>query len=894
MSSADATQDRRPDPDRLLRQVQAEEARTKRGRLKIWFGASPGVGKTYAMLEAAWRASAEGASPLIGWVETHGRRETAELLGDMARLPPRPIEYRGRTLHEFDLDAALAQRPPWILVDELAHTNAPGSRHAKRWQDVEELLQAGIDVDTTLNVQHLESLNDVVAQITGVRVAETLPDEVFERADEVELVDLPAELLLERLREGKVYRGDQALRAESGFFKRGNLLALRELALRRVADRVGADVLAWRAEQGIRRTWASSERILVCIGEDQNAVRLVRAGHRMATGLRAAWMAAHVETPAQLVRSEAERERVLDALRLAESLGAEARSLSGEDRVQAVLDLARLRNVTRILVGKPRRQSWWLAWRASMLDRLLRESNEIEIVASAGDAPPNTEPRPHVRGSRRALAQQLGRAALVVAAATAVGYGLYDGLRLELTEVLMSYMLAIVFTATQYGRVPALCASVLSVLLFDFCFVKPRHSFAVGDSRYVLTFLSLLVVGWVISTLTDRVRGQAEFARERERRSSALYALVRDLGRTQQPAEVARLSAHHLAAVCEGRVDVYLPDASVDADEPGVVRWVQDNGRPAGRGTETLPGSKRHYMPLRSGARVLGVAATPGARELEDPAALLVVEALCEQTAVVLERMQLAEEARRAESRARTEELRNSILSSISHDLRTPLATITGTASMLMTDGEKLPPMLRYDLAQGVFEEAERLNKLVGNVLDITRLEAGAMRIRKEWVPLDEVVGSALRRVEPRLAGRSIDLELPPTLPLVPMDEVLIEQVLVNLLENALKYGAPGTPITIAARAEPGAVFVSVSDRGQGVPAAQRERVFDKFFRGDSSGQEGVGLGLAICRGILAVHGGSIELADRAGGGSEFRFRLPIDGAPAPPPSESAEAEAPR
>jgi two-component system sensor histidine kinase KdpD len=905
MSPAEQDPARRPDPDELLRRVQAAEAKEQRGRLKIWFGASPGVGKTYAMLEAARREHAAGRAALIGWVETHERAETAAQVADLPRLPPRRVEYRGRTLEEFDLDTALARRPAWILVDELAHTNAPGSRHSKRWQDVEELLQAGIDVDTTLNVQHLESLNDVVAQITGVRVSETLPDEVFERAEEVELVDLPAELLIERLREGKVYRGEQAVRAESGFFRRGNLLALRELALRRVADRVGADVLAWREEHGIRRTWASSERILVCIGADATAARLVRAGHRIATGLRAEWIAAHVETPADLLRRDEERENVLDALRLAESLGAQAVSLSSEERAEAVLDFARDRNVTRILVGKPGRRPWWQPWRRSMLDSMLRESAEIEIVASSGDDE-HVEPQARARARLRrpANAKDHGRAVLVVLGSTLVGWLLFQ--RFDRTEVLMAYLLGIVFVATQYGRGPALLASVLSVVAFDFCFVPPYLSFAVGDSRYLLTFVSMLVVGWVISTLTERVRRQAAFARERERRSAALYALVRDLGRAESHADVARLAAQHMGAVCEARVDVYLtdergqialatarPGEPIEGEEPGVVRWVYDNGRPAGRGSETLPGSRRHYRPIRAGARVFGVAALPGGLELDEPAALLVVEALCEQTAVVLERLQLADDARRAELRARTESLRNSILSSISHDLRTPLASITGTASMLMQDGESLPPMLRYDLAATVFEEAERLNHLVGNVLDITRLEAGAMRVRKEWVPIDEVVGSALRRVERRLGSRQVELELAPDLPLVPMDEVLIEQVLVNLLENAIKYGDSRAPITLRAQADAQHVVVTVADRGPGVPEEQRERVFEKFFRSDTSGQEGVGLGLSICRGILAIHGGSIEACERSGGGAEFRFRLPVDGAPQAPPVEPADSAEP-
>lgn len=890
----------RPDPDALLARVTEEEARQRRGKLKVFFGAAAGVGKTYAMLEAARAQRADAVDVVVGYVQTHGRVETDALLEGLELLPPRIVEHRGATLREFDLDGALARRPALILVDELAHSNAPGSRHAKRWQDVLELLDAGIDVYTTVNVQHVESLNDVVAKITGVVVRETVPDSVFEQADEVELIDLPPDDLLERFREGKVYMPDQAQEAIRNFFRKGNLIALRELALRRTAERVDAQMRVYMREHAIAKVWPAAERVLVCVGPTLESARLVRAAKRMADRLGAEWIAAYVETPAQLRLPPEGQDRVVQTLRLAEQLGGQTVRLSGQRMSEEILAFARARNVTKIIVGKPTRGLWKRIFIGSIVDALVQGSGDIDINVISGEREDATPIAPIRRRASATEGWAYGRAMAIVALATALAWLMFPFF--ELANLIMVYLLGIVVVAMRHGRGPSLLASVLSVAAFDFFFVPPYFTFAVQDSRYVFTFAVMLLVGFVTSGLTVRIRAQALAARYREQRTAALYAISRELASTRGVDQLLAIAVRHISEVFRSQVVVLVPDASgrlapwsggqyeMDANELGVGRWVYEHRQLAGLGTNTLPGASALYLPLlgsRGPAGVLGVRpADP--RALDSPEQQHQLETFANQTALAIERAQLATEAQEAEVRIETERLRNSLLSSVSHDLRTPLATITGAVSTILENGVRLDETTRRELLESARDEAERLNRLVQNLLEMTRLESGALQLRKEWHPLEEVIGAALSRLGKRLGGRRVTTRVPPNLPLVAIDDVLIEQVLVNLLDNALKYTPPGSPIDILATATDRAVTVEVADRGPGLPAGEEDKVFEKFHRGRPSGDRGAGLGLAICRGIVQAHGGRIWAQNLPGAGVAFLFTLPLG--EAPPVSVPADA----
>jgi two-component system sensor histidine kinase KdpD len=888
----------RPDPDALLARVKEEEARQRRGKLKVFFGAAAGVGKTYAMLEAAREAKADGRDVVVAYIETHGRAETDVLLEGLDTVPPLRIPYQGVTLREMDLDAVLARRPAVALVDELAHTNAPGARHAKRWQDVMELLDAGIDVFTTVNVQHVESLNDLVAKVTGIVVRETVPDSVLEQADEVELIDLPPDDLLERLREGKVYVPAQAEEAARNFFRKGNLIALREMALRRTADRVDAQMRTYMREHAIPRTWPVAERLLVCVGPSPYSAQLVRAAKRMADRLEAEWIAAYVETPAHTRMTPEARDRVVQTLRLAEQLGATTVTASGARMSDEILALARARNVTKIVVGKPARALWKRIVLGSIVDALVEGSGEIDVyVISAEREEGGAAP---VR--RRTLAtdwRTYAGASLVVAAAT--GLAAIMAPRFELANLVMVYLLGVLVVATRFGRGPSLVASVLSVAAFDFFFVPPRFTFAVSDTQYLVTFAVMLAAALVISDLATRIRAQADSAREREQRTAALYAMSRDLGRARAVPEIVGTAARHVAEVFATEVAFLLPGpdgvlvlqsgtaASFDPDasDRAVARWVFEHRQPAGLGTSTLPGARALYLPLVASRGALGALGVRPAdpHAFDAPDQLHQLETFANQTALALERAQLAGEAQQAELHMEAERLRNSLLSSVSHDLRTPLAAITGAATTLLTDGTQVQDSVRRELLESVRDEAERLNRLVHNLLEMTRLESGALKLRREWHSMEEIVGAALRRCSHILAGRRRDVRVPPDLPLVDMDDVLIEQVVINLLDNAAKYTPAGSPISVTVTGDPERVIVEVADRGPGLPAGSEERIFEKFYRSGTAPGRGAGLGLAIAKGIVEAHGGRIWAHTLPEGGAAFFFSLPITG---PPPSVAA------
>ncbi|MFN8505278.1 DUF4118 domain-containing protein [Kouleothrix sp.] len=897
----------RPDSDAILDQMRQETHAPARGRLKIFFGAAPGVGKTYAMLSEAREKQAAGADVLAGVVETHGRAETEALLQGLALLPRREIAYHGIVLREFDLDAALARRPQLILVDELAHSNAPESRHAKRWQDVAELLDAGISVYSTVNVQHVESLNDVVAQITGVTVRETVPDSILERADEIELVDLPPDELQERLREGKVYVPQQADRAIKSFFRKGNLIALRELALRRTADRVDEQMRSYRRDQAITAVWPAQERVLVGVHAGATASRLVRTGRRMAMQLRAPWYVVYVEAPAELRLPASAQDEVLQALRLAEQLGAEVATLSGEHVVDELLAFARTHNVTKIVVGKPRRPRWRERLFGSLVGTLIRQSGEIDVYVISEEP----EPAPTRLRAPEEPAGWNGYLASIAVLVLITGLGylarvLYPSF--AEANVIMAYLLAVMAVALRYGRGPSILAAVLGVLAFDFFFVRPFLTFVVSDTQYLLTFAALLFVALVVGTLTVRLRQQADAARQRERRTAALYAMSRDLANVREAAQLLRAAVRHLHETFESQVVLLLPcgparrlqpwgDVSgwwredveqrmvfvPDARDVGVAQWVYDHGQIAGMGTTTLPASQALYLPLlgvQGGVGVLGLKPAQPQRVIA-PHQRHLLETFANQIALALERAQLADEAQRQRVQAETERLRSTLLSTISHDLRTPLASITGAASVLADQEAMLPPATRQELALAISDEADRLNRLVTNLLDMTRLEAGAVRVVKEWQPLEEVIGTVLQRLEQALRDRPVAVELPPGLTLVPLDGALIGQVLANLLDNAAKYAPPGSPIAISATSGPREVLVAVADRGAGIAPGDEQRIFEKFYRGQgSAGAAGAGLGLAISHGIITAHGGRIWAENRPGGGTVIRFTLPLEGTP--------------
>ena len=882
----------RPDPEALLRRLHDEEARSRRGRLKVFLGASPGVGKTFSMLEAARATKADGLDVVIGIVETHGRAETARLVEGLDVLPRQKVEYRGTRLEEFDLDAAIARRPALLLVDELAHTNAPGSRHAKRWQDVDELLKRGISVYTTLNVQHIESLNDVVAQITGVQVRETLPDSVLELADEIELVDVTADVLQQRLREGKVYVPEQASRAIEQFFRKGNLIALRELALRRTAERVDAQMRGYMAERGIRETWAATERLLVCIGPSRTAVRLVRATRRMAARLHAEWVALHVETPRDQRLSPADREEVLRALELAELLGGRTVTVSGQSVADEILAYAQAHNVNRIVVGKPERSRWrdWI--QGSLLNALVRRSGAIEVLAITGeeDGEPSRAPlaRPSTWGEYAA-------AAAITLVPTAIGLLLRaSGAELATIDAAMVYLLGVVVVASRYREGPAVFASLVSIALFDFCFVPPYYTFSVGDARYGLTFVVMFLVALVMGNLTGRIRSQSEASRERERRTATLYAMSRDLTSARTREELITATLKNLRETFGADVALLLPDDSgrlrpaepspypLDDREMGVAQWTHDQRQAAGHGTRTLPAAVALYVPLAVSDRSVGVIGIqPSERhQFRDPARRRLLEALAGLAAIGFERGMLVERSRRTEIAVEAERLRTALLSSLSHDMRTPLAAIEGAASTLLQEAGPSDEETRRELAGTIVQESQRMSRLVANLLDMIRVETGALEVQKEWQLLSDVAGVAMLRTEAQLVGRQVTTDFPSDLPLVPVDEVLLEQVFVNLLENAAKYTPAGSPIELSATAGGQEVVVSVADRGPGVPAGEEERVFEKFQRAGSSTGTGVGLGLTICRGIVVAHGGRIWVERRPGGGALFRFTIPIVGVP--------------
>jgi two-component system sensor histidine kinase KdpD len=897
--------EQRPDPDRLLQQVQQDEARARRGKLKIFFGASAGVGKTYAMLAAARAAQAQGATLMVGLVETHGRADTEAMARDLPRLSLKAVPYRDRVLQEFDLDAALAwarqHADPLVLLDELAHSNAPGSRHPKRWQDVEEMLDAGIDVWSTMNVQHLESLNDIVSGITGIRVWETVPDRLFDEADEVVVVDLPPDELLERLKAGKVYLPAQAERAAGNFFRKGNLLALRELALRRTADRVDDEMQAYRRRSSVQRVWPNREALLACVGTGEQGDKVVRACARLAAQLEVPWHAVHVETPTVHRLPEARRETALRVLKLAQELGATVATPAAPEAGAALVRYAREHNLSRLVIGRARRR--W-PWQHSPAERIAALADDLDVIQVALPAAPRsaTPAEPAVTASGE-LPWRGYAAAVAACVLTALGATPLLG-RLELTNIVMIFLLAVVGVGWVYGRGPAVVAAFLGVALFDLFFVAPRFSFAVSDVQYLVTFAVMLVVALAIGQLTAGLKVQAEAATQREHRMRGLYEMSRDLSAALLPEQVAEIGGRFLGAEFGARSTLLAADendrlvplsgGSADVDE-AVAQWAFDRGEPAGFGTDTLPASTCLVLPLKAPMRLRGVLAVqPADRQTLGPDPRRLLETCASLLAISLERIHYIDVAQKSTVQIESERLRNSLLSAISHDLRTPLAALVGLADTLqMTQPPLSPP--QQQVAASIRDSALRMNSMVDNMLDMARLEAGAVPMRRDWQPLEEVVGSALAACAPSLQGRPIHVRLADDLPLLSLDAVLFERVLVNLLENAAKYTPAGSAIDIEAVATSDLVTIHVDDHGPGLPPGREDTLFDKFERGaKESATPGVGLGLAISRAIVQAHQGRIHaenrLRDAEVTGARFTIELPRGEPPAEDGSGSVAA----
>lgn len=897
----------RPDPDALLAQIQRASETAQQGKLRIYFGATAGVGKTWAMLSAAQREKAAGRQILVGVVETHGRSETAALLVGLEQIPLRQLAYRGRDLPEFDLDEALLRKPEIVLVDELAHTNAPGSRHAKRWQDVQELLAAGIDVWSALNVQHLESLNGTVGAITGIRVHETVPDRVLDEAEEVVLVDVTPDELTARLAAGKVYLPQQAERAAKNFFRKGNLIALREIALRRTAEHVEDDMRGWRIEQSgqvVLQAWNTSGAILACVGPSEGAAQTVRFAAQLAGQLNVRWHAAYVETPRLQRLPAAARDRVLAVLKLAEELGAETSVLTGSDLVKALADLAKRLNCATLVVGRTNqtkgwRRYWPQARVTSLLAKIAPSLNVLEVglVTTSRRLAGSVQDSDQDRAQRAILAedstselpprwQGYAWASAYSVGITLLATPLSDVL--ELANIVMIFLLGVVGVAFRFGRGPAALSALLNVAAFDYFFVPPKQSFAVSDVQYLITFAVMLGVGLLVGQLTAGLRFSVQVSGSRERRAQSLFELSRELSGALEGSQVAALGASAAQRHFGGRALVLemdasdklvLPEASqtpTDFD-PSVAEWSFRQGQPAGLATATLAAQPWHYLPLKAPMRVRGVLAIAPAhpRWLLIPEQAQQLETLARQIAIALERVHYVEVAQHAVVEIESERLRNALLAAISHDVRTPLTALIGLSESLAT----LPVDAHAKTAADIVAQSRQLHALVSNLLDMARLETGggAVTLQRDWQSVEEVVGSAIRAAKPALGDWPVRTKLEANLPLVEFDAVLMERVLVNLLENARKYGAQ--PIEVSAVITNESLLITVCDDGAGLPPSllgKEQLLFEKFTRGhQESATPGVGLGLAICKAIVNAHGGTIAASNAMGHGAMFTITLP-------------------
>jgi two-component system sensor histidine kinase KdpD len=886
--------EQRPSPEALLEAARREDSPL--GKLKIFVGAAPGVGKTYEMLQSAHARLKAGVDVVVGLVETHGRAETEALLRGLEVIPRKRIEYKDQIVEEMDLDAVIARKPRIALVDELAHTNAAGSRHPKRYLDVEELLSRGIDVYTAVNIQHIESLNDVVAQITHVRVRETVPDSIFDRADAIELIDLTPDDLIQRLKEGKVYVPKQAERALEHYFSPGNLTALRELALRRTADRVDEQLLTHMQANAIAGPWAAGERILVCVSEDPRAAGLVRYTKRMADRVHAPWTAISIETRRSLQLTDEQRDRLADTLRLAESLGAEAITIPGVGRRIAddIIGFAQANNVSQIVIGKSTRSRWFEIMQGSVVHDLVRRTGNISVNVIAGDELPQGI-KPAVQTAARSEPFN-PRPYLMALLITAIGLGAAGLIKpyFGIENVDLVFLTAVVGVAVRYGLWPSLVASVAASLAYNFFFLPPIYTFTITDPTNIAAFFFFMLIAILVSNVAARVRTQADTAIGRIRTTEQLYAFSRKLAGTATLDDVLWATAYQTALMLKVRVVLLLPEEGVltvkagyppedelDKADLAAANWAWSNDRPAGRGSDTLPGAKRLFLPMRTGRGLIGAIGIDDDRTgpLLTPDQRRLLDALVDQGALAIERVLLVEDMDRVKRTVESERLRSALLTSISHDLKTPLASVLGAASTMRDLASNLSDTEKRDLLATVIDESERLNRFIANLLDMTKLESGAIVPNTALHDVGEIVGSALHRAGKILARHKVSLELAADLPMLELDAVLFEQVLFNLLDNAAKYSPPDTTISISSIREKNAVSLQVADEGEGIPPTELESVFDKFYRAQKGDhvRPGTGLGLAISRGFVEAMGGRITAANRADRkGAVITIRLPI------------------
>jgi len=884
--------DARPSPEALLDAANQEG----RGRLKIFLGAAPGVGKTYEMLLTAQARRREGVDVVVGAVETHGRRETESLLAGLEVIPRRAVEYKGHRLTEMDLDAILKRRPGLVLVDELAHSNAPGSRHPKRYLDVEELIATGIDVFTTLNIQHVDSLNDVIARITRIRVRETVPDRILDQADDIEVVDIAPDDLIQRLHEGKVYLPQQAERAVQHYFQPGNLTALRELALRRTAQRVDDQLLSHMQAHAIAGPWDAGDRVLVCVSEATNTPALIRYARRVADRLHAPWTAIYVETARTARLNDSERDRIADYLRLAERLGASTITIPGRKIADEVIAYAEANNITQIVIGKSDRPRWFEILHGSVVHDLVRKSGPISVhVVSAAEAEPVSpnSPAPRRRSGPVPARAYAGAAGAVV---VALGLGSVIERFIGLQSISLVFLMAVLASAIAWGLRPALFACLLSVLVFNFFFIPPVYTFTISDPENVVALFFFALVAVVVSNLTAATRRQIVSARARAKTTGELYAFSRKLAAIGALDDLLWATAYQVSAMLNvrtvlllpskegGSLDLacgYPPEDQIDEADMAAARWTWEHNHAAGRGSDTLPGGKWLFLPLHTGSGPIGVIGidrdAPGPLLTPDERRLL--DALADQSAIAIERVSLARGLAEARVLAETERLRAALLTSISHDLRTPLASILGTVSSLRSYADRYDESQREELLATLQGESERLNRFVGNLLDMTRLESGAVELRLDLVDIAEIVGAALERAGSVLAQHRVEVAIAPDLPMLRLDAILFEQVLFNLFDNAAKYAPPGSRIDLQARRDGDVVLIEVADEGPGIPPGDLERIFDKFYRVQAQDRRraGTGLGLAICRGFVEAQGGRIDAQNRRDrAGAVVTIRLPV------------------
>jgi two-component system sensor histidine kinase KdpD len=882
--------DARPSPDALLERAERET----RGRLKIFLGAAPGVGKTYEMLVSGRAKIADGMDVVIGVVETHGRKETQALLAGFEIIPRVKVAYRGQELEEMDLDGILARKPDLVLVDELAHTNAQGSRHPKRYLDVKELLDRGVDVYTTLNIQHVESLNDVVSQITRIRVRETVPDSVIDMADDIEIIDLTPDDLIKRLRDGKVYVARTAERALTNYFTPGNLTALRELALRKTAQRVDDQLLTHMQAHAIPGPWAAGERVLVSIDHHPRSASLVRYAARMASRLRAPWSAVYIETNRSINLSEEQRDTIAATLRLAGQLGGEALTLPGREVTEELLRHASANNVTHIVIGSPNKPTWreWL--QPSATDQLIRQAGDISVHVISGNEKEQTAQRGVKTASTAPLLDLRAYVLATAYVAIALGVGVVLDQVLDVRNLALVFLMAVLTSAVLHGLRPALYTCIISALAFNFFFLPPRYTLTISDPESVLALFFFLGVAIIASNLTATVQRQAAAARQRARTTEDLYLFSKKLAGTGTLDDVLWATAFQIASMLKVRVVLllpedggiavkagYPPDDTLDDADIAAARWAWEHNHAAGRGADTLPGAKRLYVPLRTGRTAVGVIGLDSDRRdgpLLTPEQQRLLDALADQAALAIERVQLVADVDRAKLAAEADRLRSALLTSISHDLKTPLAAILGAAGTLRDYLSSMPEEDRNDLLSTVVDESERLNRFIANLLDMTKIESGAMEPNYALHYAGDIAGSALRRAAKILERHRTEMNIPGDLPMVKVDPVLFEQVLFNLLDNAAKYAPEGSTIRIRGSADAFSVALEISDEGPGIPEGDLDRIFDTFYRVRKGDQvrAGTGLGLSICRGFIEAMGGTITAGNRTDrSGAVFTIRLP-------------------